>query len=352
MFLNRPHKLISMKAVAALVLVVLAAGCVGQTMSAESIIANPAAAMANCAGAPADQKDNCYMAVSGALHTANVTASYEACTGVSSPQNTQKNPRQDCVQSLINAQNDTGTTLGICRLIDRDDWKKNCIEDLSNSVNDQTKRIEICNEINDSNFRNHCYGPISESSSNISLDTKLQLCAARSDSDNCYRNVAQDLFATAPAMGVNVCNKISDSNIKESCLNSFLGHPELIKANPDLAEGICGSFSALMKGGCYNNVAQALSTTDPQRAAGICKKLGDDTQISNCYGSVWFYSNNLTLENYDFTVGLCNVLTLRRDDCLNRIVGVLIDVDRAKAAATCLLMSPASSPGCLNNVHR
>jgi len=57
-------------------------------------------------------------------------------------------------------------------------------------------------------------------------------------------------------------------------------------------------------------------------------------------------------QNYDFTVSMCNVLTLKKDDCLRRIVGVFMDLDRSKAEATCKLMSTSSSSGCLQEVER
>jgi len=59
-----------------LVLTLLVAGCAGQGMSAESIIANTAAAMADCTKAPDAQKDNCFMFISDVLRTVNVTASF------------------------------------------------------------------------------------------------------------------------------------------------------------------------------------------------------------------------------------------------------------------------------------
>jgi hypothetical protein len=339
----------------AAVLVVATAGCVGQGMSKESIIANPAEAMADCSHAPDDQKDNCYMFISDVLRTVNVTASYEACAEVSSPQNTQKNPRQDCIQGLIDAQNDTDTTLEICRLIDREDWKKPCLEELASSVEDQAKAIAICNEMmNDTKFREHCYGAIVAGASIISYDSQLSMCEAKSgtDRDNCLRGLAEQFLETNLTRTIELCNRISDSGFKNSCLNNFISSHELVKANTDLAVLTCGSFSTVSQSRCYSDIAHALAGTDPKKAAYVCQKLGDDILISDCYGNVWFYSNTLVIDNYDYTVSMCNVLTLKRDDCLNRIVSVLIDIDRAKAEATCLLMSAASSQNCVNGVHR
>ena len=336
-----------------LVLVVLVAGCAGQGATKESVIANPAAAMADCAKAPDAQKDDCFMFISDVLRTVNVTASYEACTDVSSPENSKQNPRQDCVQGLIDAQNDTDVTLKVCRLIDRDDWKKNCIEDLANEEQNQTKVIEICGEISDNNFRQHCYGNIGNSPG-VGADVKLLVCDSNTgtEKDNCYRNVAEGLFETDLPTAINACNKISDSNSRSACLNIFISSPELVKANTDLAISTCGTFSALGKSRCYNDLARTLSGSDQKKAAYVCQKLGDDVQISDCYSNVWFYSNQLVLDNYDYSVSMCNVLTLKRDSCLNNIVSVFIDVDRAKAEATCLLMSAASSQNCVNGVHR
>ncbi len=338
-----------------LVLTIFAAGCTGQGASAESIIANTAVAMADCAKAPDAQKDNCYMFISDVLRTVNITASYEACTGVSSPSNSQKNPRQDCIQGLIDAQNNTDTTLEICRLIEREDWKKPCLEELAGSMEDQTKAIAICDEMkNDTKFREHCYGAIVASGSIISYDSQLQMCEGKSgtDRDNCFYGLADKFLETNITRNIELCNKISDSTSKNNCLNSFISSPELVRANTDLAILTCGSFSVVGKSRCYNDVARALSVSDPKKAAWVCQKLGDDVQISDCYGNVWFYSNALVIDNYDYSVSMCNVLTLKRDDCLNRIVSVLIDVDRAKAEATCLLMSAASSQNCVNGVHR
>jgi hypothetical protein len=342
------------KLLALLVLVIFAAGCAGQGASKESIIANPAAAMADCANAPDAQKDDCYMFISDVLRTVNVTASYEACNEVSSPQNTQKNPRQDCVFALIDAQNDTDTTLEICRLIDREDWKKPCLEELASSIDDQAKAIAICNEMkNDTKFREHCYGAIVATGTLISYDSQLSMCEAKTgtDRDNCFRGLADNFLETNLTRNIELCNRISDSSSKNNCLNSFISSPELVRANTDLAVSTCGSFSAVGKSRCYNDVARALSASDPKKAAWVCQKLGDDIQISDCYGNAWFYSNQLVIDNYDYTVSMCNVLTLKRDDCLNRIVSVFIDIDRDKARATCQLMSAASSSSCLNNVH-
>lgn len=338
---------------AVLVLAVFAAGCIGQGMTAESILANPAAAMADCAKAPADKMDDCYMLISDVLRTVNVTASYEACSGVSSPQNTQKNPRQDCVQGLIDAQNDTDVTLEVCRLIDRDDWKKSCIEDLANKEQNQTKVIEICGEISDNNFRQHCYGNIGNTPG-VGADVKLLVCDSNTgtEKDNCYRNVAEGLFETDLPTAIDACNRIADSSSKSACLNIFISSPELVKANTDLAISTCGTFSTVSKNRCYNDLAHTLSGSDQKKAAYVCQKLGDDVQISDCYSNVWFYSNQLVIDNYDYSVSMCNVLTLRRDNCLNNIVSALIDVDRAKAEATCMLMSASSSQNCVNGVHR
>jgi hypothetical protein len=206
---------------------------------------------------------------------------------------------------------------------------------------------------NDTKFREHCYGAITASGATISYDSQLSMCESKSgtDRDNCFWGLADQFLETNLTRNIELCNRISDSNSKTVCLNHFIDSPELVKANADLAVSTCGSFSTVGKSRCYNDVARALSASDPKKAAYICQKLGDDVQISDCYGNVWFYSNQLVMDNYDYTVSMCNVLTLKRDDCLNRIVGVFIDIDRDKARAACQLMSAASSASCLNNVH-
>jgi len=338
---------------AGLILAVLIAGCAGQGATKESVLANPAAAMADCAKAPGDKTDDCYMFISDVLKTVNVTASYAACMGVSSPQNTQKNPRQDCVKGLIDAQNDTDVTLEVCRLIDRDDWKKDCLDGLVTNEDNRTKAIEICNVLaNDDRFREHCYDEI-KGSANLGYDDQLSMCEGKSgtDRDNCLRSLAEGFLETNLTRTIEVCNRISDSGFKNNCLNNFINSPELVKANTDLAILTCGSFSSASQSRCYNDVSHALAGSNPKKAAYICQKLGDDVLISDCYTNVWFYSNQLVIDNYDYSLSMCNVLTIKRDECLQHIVSALIDTNRDEARATCQLMSAASSQGCLNNVH-
>jgi len=186
----------------------------------------------------------------------------------------------------------------------------------------------------------------------LSVDTRLAACDVRPDKDNCYRGIADSLWETQPSKSLEICKKISDSNTKNGCLNNFMGSPELIKANPTIAEEVCSSSSLTMKSNCYNNLAQTLSGVDPKQGALICQKLSDDVQISNCYQNAWFSFDSVILQNYDFAISLCNILTLKKDDCLRRTSEVFSNSDKAKAEAICKLMSASASSGCLNNIQR
>lgn len=302
-----------------------------------------------------DVKLTCLDTVSSALATADLDLALQACNAIPVPKDSNQGPILDCLQKLIRLQNRTAPKLRICKEISRQDWRNNCIEQLANGEKDPRQAMAVCNNISDDqNFREHCYGGIAASSSNLSSDVKLLMCDSRTgtDKDHCYEGVAREIIENDPVKSLQICNRITSMDVKSQCLNDFMSSPELIKANPSLAISVCDSQSIATKSRCFNDVARALSGSDPKQATQVCQKLGDDVQISDCYGNVWFYSNQLVLQNYDFSIGLCKVLALKKDDCLNRIVPVFIDIDRSKAAAVCKLMSSASSSGCLQQVQR
>ena len=288
--------------------------------SEKDILKDPSAAMTFCQKTSGDKQSNCYLKIAGVLALNNTDVSIQACLAISD-----------------------------------DGFKKQCIEDLANKEENPIKVVEICNKITgDNSFKQHCYGKIDTNSGNLSVDTRLAVCDARtgSDKDNCYRGIADGLWETEPSKALEVCKKISDSNTRNGCLNNFMGSPELIKANPTIAEEVCSSSSLSMKSNCYNNFAQTLSGVDPKQGALICQRLSDDVQISNCYQNAWFSFDSVILQNYDFAISLCNVLTLKKDDCLRRTSEVFSNSDKAKAEAICRLMSSSASSGCLNNIQR
>lgn len=320
--------------------------------SDKDIMNDPAAAMKFCQESPEVKQNDCYMKVAEVLGPNNKDAAFLACSELTdSP--TENTVKRDCIEKLIQAQNNTDAKLDICKKIVEEGWKKDCLESLVNEEQNPEKAVEICNVLaDDKNFREHCYGAIYAHSENLSSDTELAMCEKKTgkDQSNCYWGIAKDLWMTNAPKALEICNRITDSVEKDNCLNEFISTPELVKASPDLAVSICDSFT--LKSRCYTDVARVISGTDPKKAAEICKKLSDDVQKSDCYGNVWFSFNSMVVSNYDFTVSLCNALTIKRDDCLQRIVGVFIDLDRAKAEATCRLMSEVSSPGCLQSVSR
>ncbi|MFH0978050.1 MAG: hypothetical protein V1837_01980 [Candidatus Woesearchaeota archaeon] len=300
-----------------------------------------------------DIKIKCLETVSVALATTDLDLALQACKAMPVPKDSDSGPIYDCLQNLIRLQNNTSPKLRLCNEISRQDWRNNCIEQLAKEEKDPVQALSVCNNISDDqNFKEHCYGDIGAGSSNLGVDVELLLCEGRTDKDRCYEGIAREVIDSDPAQSVQICNKISSMDVKSQCLNNFISSPELIKANSALAITVCESQSISTKSRCFNDAARALAGSDPKAAALVCQKLGDDIQISDCYGTVWFYSNQLTLDNYDFALSLCNVLTLKRDDCLNRIVPVFIDSNRPKAVAVCKLMSSASSNGCLQQVQR
>lgn len=300
-------------------------------------------------------KQACLVDVSQALRGVDSEAAFQACSAMPEPKNSERAQKQDCIDKLIAAQNSVDAKLAICKKVDNNDWKKICIEQIASEEADPKKALAICDEIkDDNNFKQHCYGGIEGKSAALGTDVRLSMCDIRpgSEKDNCYRSIAQELLDTEPAKSVEICNKITDTNSKSNCLNNFMSSPEIVKANPAMAISVCDSGPISMKSRCYNDLARTLSGANPKQAVEICKKLSDDVQISDCYGNVWFAFNQMVIENYDFSISLCNILTLKKDDCLRRVSGAFMDVDRAKAEAVCKLMSSASSSGCLQQVQR
>lgn len=286
--------------------------------SNESILKDASAAMTFCQKTSGDKQSKCYLQIAEVLALNNIDVSVQACLAI----------------------------------VD-DELKKKCINDLANKQDNPTKVVEICNKItNDNGFKQHCYGQIDTNSANLGVDTRLTACDVRPDKDMCYRGIADGLWETQPSAALEICKKISDSNTRNGCLNNFMGSPELIKANPTIAEEVCSSSSLTMKSNCYNNLAQTLSGADPKQGALICQKLSDDVQIFNCYMNAWFSYDSVILQNYDFAVSLCNILTLKKDDCLRRTSEVFSSSDKTKAIAICNLMSASTSSGCLNNIPK
>lgn len=286
-------------------------------LSEKDILKNPSVILDFCSKSSGEKSDNCYFKLAEVLAANNTDISLQACSSISN-----------------------------------DALKKNCLEQLASKEENPTKVLEICNKIIDDNdLKQHCYGMIDTNSGNLSIDTLLTMCDVRTgrDKDDCYRNIADGLWETSPLKAVEICQKILSSE-KNNCLNNFMSSPELIKANPDIAETICSSSSLTMKSNCYNNFARALSAVDPKKAAEVCKELSDEVQISDCYGMAWFSFDSIIAQNYDFAISLCNVLTLKKDDCLRRTMQVFMNSDRTKAKAICKLMSSSASSECLNEV--
>ncbi len=288
--------------------------------SNEDILKNSKGAMDFCKNSPLDKIDECYYNVAQVLYINNTDASVLACLAIS----------------------DEG-------------FKNKCVGDLANKEENPTKLLELCNEItNDDNFKRDCYWKIDPNTKDLSIDTRLSMCDAGTsrDKDDCYKGIAGELWEIDPSKSLEICKNISDVNMKNECLNNFMGSPELIQANPTIAEEVCSLSSLTMKSNCYNNFARALSAVDPKQAAEVCKKLGDDVQISDCYWNVWFSFDSVILQNYDFSVGLCDILTLKKDECLRRNADIFMNSDEAKAEAICKLMSASASSSCLNNFRR
>jgi len=289
-----------------------------KTLSKEDILKNPDKAMEFCAKSSSDKQLNCYLQIADVLKTENSDIALQACM-------------------LINVEGD----------------KKQCIENLAFAQPEQTKAVEICNSMKeDTKFREHCFGGVMANFPNVNSDTQLMMCNSKtgSDKDNCYRRLAEGFITTEPSKSIEICNKITDKSARDGCLNDILSNPEIIKSDVNRAVGICDLMT--LKDRCYMYVADTTSAIDPKKAAQICQKSSDDVQILNCYNNVWFSSSSLVVSNYDFTINLCKVLTLKKDDCLNKMMPFFIDTDRTKAAEICKQMSSSASSLCLQSVNR
>jgi len=287
--------------------------------SEENILKDPSAAMTFCQKISGDKQPNCYLKIAEVLVLNNTDIALQACLA-------------------INKDTNNGD-------------RKNCIEDLANKQTEQLKAVEICNAFkDDTRTKEHCYGGIMANSPSLSTDTQLAMCDSKTgtDKDNCYRGVAEDFLTTNPTKTVEICKKIQNNNLRDNCLENIISLPEVIKANSALGINICDSVT--LKSRCFNSLAQTLSGSDPKQAAEVCKKLSDDVQISNCYGNVWFAFDSVVLQNPDFTISLCNALTIKKDDCLRRTAVVFVDTNKTKTAEICRLMSASASLGCLQSV--
>jgi len=286
--------------------------------SKEDILKNPDKAMEFCAKSPSDKQLNCYLQIADVLKTENSDVALQACMSIK---------------------------------IEGD--KKQCVEDLAFAQPEQTKAVEICNSMkDDTKFREHCFGGVMANFPNVNTNTQLIMCDSKTgtDKDNCYRRLAEDFIPKDPSKSVEICNKITDSSIRDGCLNNILSNPEIIKSDVNRAIGICDSMT--LKDRCYMYVASTTSAIDPKKAAQICQRLSDDVQVLSCYNNVWFSSSSLVVANYDFTVNLCDALTLKKDECLNMVMPFFIDLNRTKAAEICKLMSSSASSQCLQSVNR
>ena len=314
-------------------------------LSDKRVRLDTAGAMKDCANSPDSKKDDCFNYIADVLRTTNQDDAFSACAEIK-----DDNQKRGCFENLYRAQNSTDVKVMLCKKIIIPDMKKGCADELASKIKDANEAIALCNQItDDNNFKEHCLNEVASSSTDVT--SKIAICEARTgtDKDNCLQNLGTSLFATDPAKGIEVCNKIASADMKYSCLNNFGGSPELIKKYPSYAVQICDSFT--LKDNCYMNVADKLAISDPKKAAETCQKLSDEVQISNCYGNVWFISNERVAANYDFSVKLCNVLNLKKIDCFRRIASALKDINPAKAEAACKLITDSSSSGCLQDVR-
>jgi hypothetical protein len=287
--------------------------------SDESIVKDPSAAMTFC-DTTGGKQTSCYSKIAEVLALNNTDIATQACLA-------------------INTNKDDGDM-------------KNCIEELASKQTEQLKAIGVCNALkNDTRFRENCYGGIMANFPTLDTDAKIAMCDAKTgaDKDNCYRGLSESFFLSNVSKSIEICNKISDKSTKDNCLNNIIGNPEIVQANPNLAVSICDSLT--LKANCYNSVSRTVSGIDPKQGALICQKLSDDAQIADCYENAWFASTSIVLQNPDFSISLCNALTLKRDGCLGRAATVFMTTNKAKAAEICRLMSASASQGCLNMVQ-
>jgi hypothetical protein len=287
--------------------------------SEQDILKDPSAAMAFCSTSGGKQS-GCYSKIAEVLALNNTDIAVQACLAI----NTDAN----------------------------DGDMKNCIQGVAYKQTEQLKAIEVCNALkNDTRFRENCYGGIMSNFPDLDIEAQLSMCDSKAgtDKDNCYRGLAESFLLSNVSKSIEVCNRISGKSSRDNCLNNIIGNPEIVQADPNLAVSICDSLA--LKANCYGYVAQTVSGTDPKKGALICQKLSDDTLIANCYENAWFVLTGTVLQNPDFSVSLCNALTVKKDGCLRRAAEVFISTDKAKAAEICRLMSASASPGCLQSVQ-
>jgi hypothetical protein len=286
-------------------------------LSNEEILANPQSAIQFCQESSQDKQTDCYFQLADVLAVNNSDVALQACSAMSNENN-----------------------------------KKGCIEDLASKQENQTTATEICNSMKeDTRFREHCYGTILANSENLNTDTQLLMCDSKTgmDQNNCYRGLSESFWLSNISKSIEVCNKISEKSSKDSCLNSIIGNPEIVQANPNLSVSICDAIT--LKSNCYNYVAQTISGSNPKTGAVVCQKLSDDTQMLNCYHVAWFDFKDIVLQNYDFTISLCNKLTIKRDECLRGASEIFMTTDKTKAEAICRLASSSTTEGCLHVIQ-
>ncbi len=278
----------------------------------------------------------------------NPTKALESCKKLS------ETKQKDCFFLIAETLkfNNTQIAVQACLSLPDENDQKGCVEDIAKQQTDSEKAIEVCNSLNeDQRFVEYCYEIIA-SSKTLSIATQQSICNSKSgsDKDNCYEGLAQIYFRKNVTIAVNLCKQVSDAARKENCFNTLTNSPELVKANIELALYACEFY--LSKSRCYTDVARIVSGVDPKVAVVICKQLTDEVQVMDCYRQVWFSSNSLVLDNYEFNIQLCSFLQTKKDDCLQEVVRVFIDADRDKAEDVCRLMSSSASSTCLQQVKR
>jgi hypothetical protein len=254
-----------------------------------------------------------------------------------------------------NILKDPSAVMTFCKEKTSGEKQSNCYLRIAEvlTLNDTNAALQACSAISikDKEIKEQCYGEIRDNSPDSDADIQLAICDAKTgaNKDNCYRGLSENFYVSNVSKSVEICNRISEKSTKDGCLNNIIGNPEIIQANQNLAVSICDSLT--LKANCYNYVAQTISGIDPKPGALICQKLSDDTQKLNCYNSAWFNFNSIVLQNPDFTISLCNALTLKRDECLRGASEIFMTTNKAKAEEICRLTSASTVEGCLHVVQ-
>nr|MBA4404812.1 hypothetical protein [Nanoarchaeum sp.] len=316
----------------------------------EQILNNPTKAIESCAKDSTDKQEGCFSHVAEIIANTSPETAYEACYNIPETEDTQNLPKFNCIQRVVDFQNTTELKLKICKKIERDDWKKDCVENVATQETDPNNIIQICNEIEDSNFRLHCYGAVNENDQNINVESQLLICDSRPDKDTCYDNLARSIINSNPEQSIEICNKITDENFKTNCLNQIMNLGDLSGENYNLAINVCSSMSSSSQSRCYTDLAKTLFSSDSKKAAVTCKKITSESNILECYKQTWFTSSALVLDNYDYTIALCNFLDSKKDDCLNAMIPIFIDESRSTARDICEFMSSSAFRECLSSV--